>query len=264
MKNKGLIIALIIILTIIMFLLVMFLVTYLRGGITFSNRGISMTRTSKNVIYDKTYSFNDINDIEIKQSAGDITFKEISGDNIQVVVYGDDESDVEVNIINNNLNIDYKKNYKFSFWFFGTRKNNIIVYLPSNYANKIDIKNDYGNCKIENFVNAQVNVDCNAGNVEVGKIKNAYIKCDCGNIEVEEVLNKCELRADCGNIEVRKMTINENSLIKADLGNINVVEINDIFIEADVDLGKKNINHNNRNSDITLKIKCDCGNINVG
>lgn len=264
MKNKGLIITLIIILTIIMFFLIMFLVTYLRGGISFRNGGISLISTSKNIIYDKTYDINQIRDIEIKQNAGDIIFKETSNNNIQVVIYGDNERDVSVNIVNNNLNIDYSNYHKFLFFSFGTRKNNIIVYVPSNYSNKIDIKNDYGNCQIANFENATINIDCDAGNVETGKIKNAIIKCDYGNIEVGEILNKCELKADCGNIEVRKMSIRENSTIRADLGNISVNEANDIFIEADVDLGKTNITHNNRNSNITLKIKCDCGNINVG
>lgn len=31
-----------------------------------------------------------------------------------------------------------------------------------------------------------------------------------------------------------------------------------------LELGKSNINQNNKNSDITLKINCDCGNVNVG
>ena len=37
-----------------------------------------------------------------------------------------------------------------------------------------------------------------------------------------------------------------------------------INIESKVNLGKANISKNNRNSEITLQLECDCGNINVG
>lgn len=45
---------------------------------------------------------------------------------------------------------------------------------------------------------------------------------------------------------------------------MNINETNDIYIEAKVDLGKSNISRNNRNSQVTLELECDCGNINVG
>ena len=76
-------------------------------------------------------------------------------------------------------------------------------------------------------------------------------------------MNKCNIKADCGNIQVDTISIKENSSIKADLGNIDIKNTNDIYIDADVDLGKTNINKNNRNAEITLKINCDCGNVTI-
>ena len=90
------------------------------------------------------------------------------------------------------------------------------------------------------------------------------LKCDLGNTEIKEVLNKCNVKADCGNIEIDTISIQEDSTIKVDLGNVNINKTNDIYIETDVDLGKTNISQNNRNSEITLKINCDCGNVTVG
>ena len=80
---------------------------------------------------------------------------------------------------------------------------------------------------------------------------------------ISYLLNKCDIKADCGNIEIDTISIKENSTIKADFGNIDVNNTNDIYIDTDVDLGKTNINKNNRNSEITLKINCDCGNITI-
>ena len=85
-----------------------------------------------------------------------------------------------------------------------------------------------------------------------------------GNTEVGTILNKCNIDTDCGNITIDNLEIKENSTIKSDLGDVEIKETNDIYIDAKVDLGHVEINNNNRNSDITLKIDSDCGNVKVG
>ncbi len=262
MKNKGIIITLIILLSIIIFFLIMFLVMCLTGRI----KGILFfgTKKSTNIIFDKTYSVEDINNIDIRQDAGNVIFRETSEDNIQVVVYGENESDVDVNFNQNNLSIDNINNQKFTFFSFGVIEKDIVVYIPSTYNKTIKIKNDYGNCEMLDLENAIVDIDCSCGNVKLGKIRNVTVKCDLGNTEIKEILNKCDIKADCGNIEIDTISIQEDSTIKADLGNVDINKTNDIYIEANVDLGKTNISQNNRNSEITLKINCDCGNVTVG
>lgn len=84
----------------------MFLVGSLRGGFSFRNGFISIGSKSKNVVFDKTFEMEDIKNIEIKQDAGDVIFKETTNDNIQVVLYGEDINDVEVKVNEGNLNID--------------------------------------------------------------------------------------------------------------------------------------------------------------
>lgn len=260
MKNKGLIIALLILLSVIVFFLCMFLVYSLNGGRKFGL--INWGSSSKNVIFDETYDINNISNIDIKQNAGNITFKESSDNSIHVILYGEDENEANVNLNSTDLSIEY--NRKNHFFSFGVSTNDIIVYIPSSFSKEITIKSDYGNCVMSDLPNATITIDSDAGNVEIGKVKNLTAKCDYGNIEVLEVLNKCEIKADCGNIEIDTISIKENSSIKADLGNVDIEHASDIYIDADVDLGKVRINENNRNSDITLKIDCDCGNVSVG
>lgn len=263
MKNKGKIITLIILLSIIIFFLVIFLVTYLRGGIDFKNGFISFGSKSTNVIYDKQFEIEDVKNIEIKQDAGDIIFKETTDDYIKVVLYGENEGNAQVDLNNGKLNIDYTHKRGFALFNFGEKKNDIIIYIPSNYSNEIKINNDYGKCEITDLDNATINIDCDCGDVQIGAIGNATIKCDYGNIEVKEILNKCDIKADCGNIKIDTISIKENSIIKADLGNVDINKTNDIYIDADVDLGNANISKNNRNAEVTLKINCDCGNITI-
>lgn len=261
MRNKGLIITLIILLSIIIFFLIILLVGCLKGGINFKNGFISIGSKSTDVVFDKQFELKDIKNIEIKQNSGDITFKETTNNYVQVVIYGENKDDVQVNLSNGKLDINYTNKKNYAFFNFGGIKNDIIVYVPSNYSNEIAIKNDYGNCKITDLEKATVNIDCDAGDVELEKVNNATIKCDYGNIEIKEIMNKCNIKANCGNIKIGSMLIKENSTIKADLGNVNIDNTNDIYIDVDVDLGNTNINKNNRNSDVTLKINCNCGNV---
>ena len=265
MKNKGMIITLIILLSIIIFFLVMFLVTYLKGGINFRNGLINFGSKNTKIVFDKQFKMEDIENIEIKQDSGDVIFKEATSDYIQVVLYGENENDVQVDLNNGKLNIDYthKRSFALFNFNFGAAKNDIIIYIPSNYSKEIKINNDYGKCEMTDLKNVTVNIDCDCGDVKIGAIENATIKCDYGNIEIKEIVNKCDIKANCGNIKIDTISIKENSTIKADLGNVDIKKSNDIYIDANVDLGKTNINQNNRNSNITLKINCDCGNITI-
>ena len=264
MKNKGVIITLIILFSIVIVFLIMFLVKALRGGINFKNGIFSIGNKSTNIIYDKQFELEDIKDIDIKQDAGDIIIKQTSEDYIKVVLYGENKEDAQVELANGNMSIDNRHHKKsFTFFNFGVTTNDIIMYVPSSYSDRIKVKNDYGKCEITDLENATVDIDCDAGNVELGKIKDAVLKCDYGNVEIKEIMNKCDIKADCGNIKIDTLSIKENSSIRADLGNVDINNTNDIYIDADVDLGKTKINKNNKNSEITLKINCDCGNVTV-
>lgn len=263
MKNKTLIIILLILMSIIIFLLTMFLVAYLKGSINFKNGIFKVGIKSTNIIYDKKFNLEELQNISIKQNAGDIMIRQSTGNFVQVVAYGDNENEFDINLIGEDLNINYTDRFRISFFGFNQKLNDIVVYVPASFSNKINIKNDYGRCEIADLENATVDIDCDAGNVVVGKIKNATIKCDYGNIEAQEILNKCDLKADCGNISIDIISIKENSTIKADLGNIEIGKTNDIYIEADVDLGHCNINQNNRQSNVILKVNCSCGNVTV-
>ena len=261
MSNKAPIICSIILLSVIIFGLVMFLVTYLCGGkIGFMSIGAKNNK----VICDKEFKLEEIENIDIKQDAGNIILEETTNDEIKVVAYGENEGDIRVDLNNNKLVIDYTRQKRFTFLHFGNIKNDIIVSIPSSYRNEIKIKNDLGNCEISNLENATLDIDCDAGNVEADKIKNAKINCDMGKVVIKEILNKCDIDVNSGSVEITKLSIQENSKIKADLGNVDISETNDIYIEGSVDLGNATINGSNRNSNVTLKIECDCGNINVG
>ena len=247
MSNKTPIIFSIILLAVIIFCLVIFLVLYL-CGVKIEMIGIG-TRDSR-VIYDSNFKSDVIKKIDIKQDTGNVILKQTTEDKIQVIAYGEKEEDIEVDLSSDTLTIDYTVQKRFTLFQFGRRKKDIIVYIPSSYYHEIKLKNDLGNCEIGNLENVVLDVECDAGNIEAEKVKNAKIKCD--------------IVVNAGNVQITKLLIQEDSYIKADLGDVNIREINDVYIESRVDLGKATINGSNRDSNVTLKIECDCGNIKVG
>ena len=137
------------------------------------------------------------------------------------------------------------------------------MYVPQNYSKEIKIDLDYGNVEILDLEQATIDIKEDCGNVNLGKIKNVTIKNDYGDIEIEEVLNKLNIKSNCGNIKIDNVKLLEDSIIKSDLGDVIIDGTNDIFIDADVDLGDSKVNNNNRQAEITLEIKVDCGNIKV-
>ena len=63
--------------------------------------------------------------------------------------------------------------------------------------------------------------------------------------------------------KIEDVQIKENSSIKSDLGDVKIDKINDIYVDAETDLGEVEVENNNRKSEIILEIECDCGDIKI-
>lgn len=292
MKNKGLIITLIIVLSVFALALSFFFIAVIQKDFKFNwnfNYNIS-----EELIYDETYE-NNFEIIDIVSTMGDINIKESEDNRVRVEVYGE-EKYLKTDVTNNRLNIEYKDKGCFGICF-NKKGAKINVYLPKDFNKKINIENDYGNITVGDFSKATLEVSEDCGDVKVGKvlnakIENAYgnisldeavtadIEQDCGDIDINKVgdikiennlgdtdiksiTNYAKIEADCGDIKIDNLNINKNSSIKNDLGDIEIHRTNDIFIDSSVDLGNNKVKNSNRKSNITLKIDNDCGDVNV-
>lgn len=263
MKNKGLIITLIIILFIIVIGLIAFLCMCLTGNLNL-RFGINMWgRKSNNIIYDTSYEIDPIDNLEILSTAGNVIFKESTDGKIRITAYGQDNNNLEVKLNEKKLKVDYSK-YENVGWGFNTYINDIIVYIPKDYSKEINIDIEYGDVEIIDLENATINIKEDCGSAKLGKIKNISIDNDYGDVEIEEILNKFTIESNCGDVKINKVQIAENSYIKSDYGDVKIKETNDIYIDAKVDFGDIKVSQNNRHSEITLKIESDCGDIKVG
>lgn len=276
MKNRGLIIFLIIILSIfaIALLVGMFFLLFGNGDFKFYN--LRTSSVSDKLIYEKVYDlvFDDIN---VNSDAGDIYIKRSDRDEVEVKIYGDvKQLDVQDE---SNLSIKYVAKKCIGFCF-NVVKSKIEITLPSDYDGNINIENKFGDTEMSEFLNANVDVKHhygdieiaavkmgkivnNCGDIELGTISHAELKNNYGDIEIKEALSSFNIEADCGDIEIRRLNIDENSSIKNSLGDVDIGSTNDIRIDAHTSLGEVEVKNNNHKSDVVLSIENSCGDITV-
>ena len=276
MKNKGLIIFLIILLFICCFLLggILYLGLSNRDGINF-NFGFSQ-RVSNELIFEKTYEdiFEKIN---ITSGASNIEIKESNDDTSKILIYGDKD------LLNINdqksLNIEYK--YKSCIGIcFNNRISRIEIYLPEEFNDEIIINNKYGDISVDRFNNSKIDIDSSygdvrikgayeakvktsAGDVKIDYVTKAIVDNNYGDIKITDVLSYLDINNDCGDIEINSVNLDTNSTINNNLGDIKIRKTNDIRIDASTSLGDEKVENNNYKSDIVLKITNSCGDIKV-
>lgn len=290
MKNKKLIIFLIVLLVIICIILVGFMISLLKGGFRFG----FWHNVSDELVIDKEYDEN-FDKIVIKSGAADVYVRESSSDKFKVVAYGEKEK-IDVKVYNNQLTIEsYLK--KSSFIFFNNKIAKIEVYIPYDYDKELNINNNFGNIEIEEFSKANIKVeeDCgdvtiksgnkvvvhnsygdikveealeadikqSAGDVEIGKVRDIKVKNNYGDIKIGKVENSLSVEEDCGDVKIDDLVLNKSATIKNSFGEIKIGSTNEIYIDAKTDLGDVKIENNYNKSDITLKLENSCGDIKV-
>ena len=82
-------------------------------------------------------------------------------------------------------------------------------------------------------------------------------------IKINKITNYVNLIIDNGNIDITSANINVDSIIKCDLGDIKIDNINDIYIDAKTDTKDIKINKSNKNSNIKLVVRNSTGKIKI-
>lgn len=293
MQNKGLIITLIVLLSILVISLLGFMFMLIDGKII-GPKFFKINKVSTTKIFDEKYDAN-LSNIKVDSSISDIYFKKSNDDKVRVVVFGE-KKQLKVENTNDQLLVHFQEKACIGICF-NMKKNKVEIYLPENYQEKLTVKNDYGDIRMDNFKNAiieveeacgdvsiasgkKVTVKNDYGDIKVGEAKYANIKESCGdievrkvddiivknnygNIEIKKVLNYIDAKEDCGDIEIESLYINKDSSIKNSFGSIEIGTTNEIYIDAKTDLGDIDIEQNHRRAKTTLTLKNNCGDITV-
>ena len=218
------------------------------------------------LIFDKTYDLDGKENLNIRTVAANVIIKENNENNIKVAIYGKEGLEINANEDEKNLLIDFKDQDENHVFAIGINDftNKMVIYLPRNYANSINIDTKYGNIDIGlDLNNTSLEIDSEYGNIDMKYIKNAKVECEFGNIQIEKVLNKIDLKTNYGNIMIEELDINEDSNIVTEYGNIEITKTSDIRIDTDVKFGEAKVKNSKQDADVTLNIASQMGFIEV-
>lgn len=291
MKNKGLIIFIITILSIFVIILTIFMFGMINGNFRMYNISFN-TKISKNLVIDETYNI-EFGEVFINATSSNIHIKKSDDNNTKLVVYGKNKPIITTD--NNKLDINYKEKGCIGFCINYTISK-IELYLPLSYENDIYIINNYGDINIDEFnlninivedygditikggnklkVNSKygdthiikankLDIKSAAGDIKVENVNNIKAKNNYGDIKINNVLNHLDIQNNCGDIKIDNISLNENSTIESDYGDVKIKNTNQVYINAKTDLGDVKINNNYPKSDIELKIRNNCGDIKI-
>ena len=139
----------------------------------------------------------------------------------------------------------------------------IVMYLPKDYDGNINIKSNVGRVGIDNFVKASIDIDSDVADIDIYEVKNLKVRLNVGDIQVGSINNSLDLNTDVASVNITTVNIKEDSRIKVNVGDVTILNTNDIYIDGETKTGTVKIYKNNHEADITLKIRNDVGDIEV-
>lgn len=294
MMNKATRITFIVILSILVVLLTSIFILILKNGsFSFLNFRFS-GKESKELVLDQTYDTT-FEKIDINTEAGNVYVKNTNDENIRVIIYGEkDNSKVEDTTDILKITGNTKK---CSFICINNEVARIEVYLPNNYDKNVNITNDVGDIKIENFENNQFNVQSDTGDINIDYIKSADIRVHTGDVKINKIdtlnvksttgdviineVNELTVSTTTGDIEINKvnnyidsssttgdvtidnLNLTKDSKITCTTGDVLIKNTNEIYIETHTSVGDSNINNNYRTAEFILNIRTTTGDIDV-
>ena len=250
---------------------------------------------STNLVANEYFDTN-FGSINIRTDASDINVINTNDEKVSVKIYGDANN---YYILNNDgiLRIEYKDS-GCKFFCINRKISKIELYIPSDFNGKLNIDNNYGDIKVGSLKNSNISIkedagdvtidgvnditiknkygdidlleaniadiNASAGQIKIGNVKNIKVENNYGDIKIDSVENYINASNDCGDIKIKFLRLDKDSSIVSHLGDIRIDDIDNIYVDAQTNLGDVKINKNYRNAEVVLKINNDCGDIKIG
>ena len=251
---KGLKISL---LTIIIIFLVAFMFALIKNDFKFN--------TSSKLIYDETYSLNDVKDFNIDVKSQDIKILSSNDDSISVKVYAKSKKNIDLYKDEDNNIVINKEKGKGSIcvgFCFGNY-NVIKIYLPKDYDGKFNIKSKSGDITsdIDNYL--AFNVKLTSGDIDIKNIKSLVGRTTSGDIEIKDLSSYIDFKTTSGDIEIDNFDIQRDSSITVTSGDVDIDHIENVYVSSSVKSGDVKVKNNDRYAPYELKIQTTSGDITV-
>lgn len=275
MENNGLAIVRLIILSIIAIVLIMILCVLL---IRPENAHFSFNNSKSSVVYDEKIE-SDISLITVDVKSSDVRFELTDEENLNVKIYGKEVDQISVDTVDKELRILEKKE-SFCFGFCFNNGYSVIVSVPRNSQYNLDISTISGDINIDSVITNNLKVNTVSGDItakdysngtfgsvsgdlKIGRIGVINAKTVSGEINIDEVFEKADLKTTSGDIEINALNITKNSKINTISGDVDIHK-NNSYIITDTVSGDTDILNNNRHAEVEINIKTTSGDIEVG
>ena len=279
MKNKGLIITIIVLLSLLVLGLGAIMVLVInRGADTFHFSFGGGVSTEK--VFEESYDATKVVRIGAEVDAADINFiKSNSAESVSVAIYADEGTTEYVSRLNGDeLEIRTKSQCRFAC--FNVRSARIEVSLPEEFAGKVSITSDAGDIDFGEFKNTAIDINTDAGDIKIAAAKDVRVDADAGDVDIVEAQNiditsdagdldidycfgRLALKMDAGDVDINRLALAEDSYIEVGAGDVEIKNVGDVKVDMKGNVGSYNINGGNPSSEITLSIKNDFGDVDV-
>ena len=259
MNNKNLIIILIIILSVFVGGLTAGMILLMNNKLDF-NFMMNFNDSDTKLIDTVTAGNNTINSIKINVYSTDIQIKESNSD-IKVEYYSNTEKNTKIVKNDNSIILDESDNDNSCIGFCNIKRK-IILYLPTDYTEYLEIKTVSGDIISKVNILNETNIKTTSGDVLMLDANNISIKTTSGDIGIGKVYEKILVNTTSGDIAIKELDFKENSTIETISGDVSINNNEtDCYVETSTVSGDTYIKNSNRKSDLVLKIKTISGDI---
>ena len=281
MSNKSLTITLIVILSVFALVITGGLVFILVKGEDFRFVINNDVAVNMNLVDSYETKIEEVDKIYLNLVSTDVEIKESENEKILLEYYSNKENNAKIEYSNNTIKLD-EQNYRTTCIGFCNIRRKVILYLPKEYKNEIEIitvsgdinseidltenktkiETTSGDVKIKSVDN--IDIKTISGDVKVENTKNIDVKTTSGDIEIKDVQETLNIKTISGDVTIDTLSIKEQSNINTTSGDVKIkTNETNCYVEVETTSGDKNINSSDRKSDIVLKVKTISGDISV-
>ena len=183
------------------------------------NFGIA-SGTSKKLVDEK--EITNIKDIYVDSDIADVFIKTSETGTIKVELYSDDPETYEITELENKINVVLKE--KSGSRGFNFKNSKINLYIPTNYANLINIENKTGDIEMDSFSSANFNAVLTTGDINIKEVNNATIKLTTGDVEIDSAYS-VKSEATTGDFEAGTVRLLD---VEVTTGDLNATELDKV------------------------------------
>lgn len=277
-KSKGKIVFLIVLLSFLILLLLGFMISVILGWIPFRGFNFTSYKVSERLAYEEIYDTN-FQKIKVDATLGNIEVLPSSDEKIHILIYSDSDL-FQIEDTKSDLSITFTEEEGFHF-FIPSTKDLVQIYVPATTNSLFTLISDCGDVTVDDFSTAkfevtanmgdisidsakEISVDNDMGDISIGNVCNLKVTQDMGDLEVDTISSKLSIENDMGKVLLKNISLDYDSKIIVNLGDVEIEKISNVYIDATVDLGDIDIANNDRSAPYVLTIQGDMGDITVG